>query len=260
MANALPGRNEIIDSYIARFREDSRVRALWLEGADGLGVEDEYSDLDLWLDALDENITDVLEDAIALAESWGPLDTCDRVPHADGVILQANVHVSGMSPYLTLDLCVQKHSRVATGCCVYRAGDIAELPKVLFDKDNIIRLVEPEPLDMAALRKIKDDACQRFAQRGRVTKYIARGMYLETLSHYDEYVLAPLVILARLIHTPEHTEYGWTHISRHLPEEMVQQLEGLRCHRELSDMGVLLVQADRLYGELNREFEDKYDR
>ena len=256
----LPGRNEIIDSYTARFQADPRVRALWLEGADGLGVEDEYSDLDLWFDALDEDTAQVLEDAIALAETWGPLDGCDRVPHADGVILQANLHVEGMSPYLTLDLCVQKHSRVATGCCVYTAGDIAELPKVLFDKDGIIRLTEPEPPDIADLKVQRDAACERFAQRGRVTKYIARGKYLETLAHYDEYVLEPLVILARLIHTPRHTEYGWTHISRHLPQELVYRLETLRCHGGLSDMGVMLVQADRLYGELNREFEKKYDR
>lgn len=258
MAKHLPDRNAIIEAYTARFRDDSRVRALWLEGADGLGVEDEYSDLDLWFDAEDEAAVDVLEEAVAMAREWGELDGDDRVPHDDGMILQANLHVAGMSPYLTLDLCVQKHSRVAGGCCAFEAGDIAELPKVLFDKDNIIRIVDPEPVNIAIVKKKQEAACQRFAQRGRVTKYIARGKYLETLSHYDEYVLEPLVILARLIHTPRHAGYGWTHITRHLPGEIVGRLERLRCHGGLEDMEGLLIQADQLYDDLVRTFRKLY--
>ena len=53
MALNLPDRQRLIELYERRFRDDERVRALWLEGADGLGMADAYSDVDLWLDAAD---------------------------------------------------------------------------------------------------------------------------------------------------------------------------------------------------------------
>lgn len=258
MALNLPDRQRLIELYERRFRDDERVRALWLEGADGLGMADAYSDVDLWLDAADEAAPAVLEDAIALARRIGPLDVLEEIPHQDGKILQANLHIAGMSPYLTVDLCVQRHSRVAEGCCIYRSGDIAELPKVLLDKDGIIALRTPEPLERPLLLRQRASVAEIFAQRGRVTKYMARNRYLEALAHYEEYVLNPLVTLVRLIHTPYHPNYGWTHISRHLPGELVGKLERLRCHRSLDDLPCLLEEADALYKELNDAFECRY--
>ncbi len=259
MADGLPDRQRIIELYERRFREDERVRALWLEGADGLGVADPYSDVDLWLDAVDEAASAVLEEAITIAQRIGPLDVLQRVPHPDGKILQANLHIAGMAPWLTVDLCVQKHSRVAEGCCIYRSGDVAELPKVLMDKDGIIAFRTPEPLDRSGLRRLRANAAAVFAQRGRVTKYLARQRYLEALAHYEEYVLEPLVTLARLIYTPYHPDYGWTHITRHLPDALVGRLERLRCHGGLDDLPGLLQEADELYQELNHDFESRYN-
>ena len=258
MGRNLPDRQRLIELYEQRFREDGRVRALWLEGADGLGLADEYSDVDLWLDALDEAAEAVLEDAIGLARRIGPLDVLHEISHQDGKILQATLHIAGMSPYLTVDLCVQKHSRVAEGCCIFRSGDMAELPRVLLDRDGIIALRTPEPLEPSRLRRLRAEAMETFAQRGRVTKYLARKRYLEALAHYEEYVLEPLVTLARLLHTPYHPDYGWTHITRHLPDGLVARLEGLRSHRGLDDLPGLLEAADVLFKELNHEFTCRY--
>ena len=93
-----------------------------------------------------------------------------------------------------------------------------------------------------------------FAQRGRVTRYLARGLYLETLAHYEEYVLMPLVVLARLIHTPRHTEYGWTHITRHLPEALSGRFAALCSHRTLSDLPALLERLAQAEPQQNAEF------
>lgn len=47
-------RNYIID-YIKKYAESKEyVYAMWLEGSDGLGVVDEYSDLDFWFDVVNE--------------------------------------------------------------------------------------------------------------------------------------------------------------------------------------------------------------
>ena len=249
-------RNRLIDAYKARFKSDPRVNALWLEGADGLGMADEYSDLDFWLDAQDGTGGQVLEDCIALAQSFGPLDGFDTVAHTKGDIVQANLHIAGTSDYLFIDLCVQSHSRCATGCCVYYEGDIAELPLVLFDKAGIIRLVPPPPLDWAQLGEIKSQADICFSQRSRMSKYIARREYLESLYYYEKVVLSPLITLARLIHTPRHPDYGWTHISRHLPEELRARFEMLARPQSLEDLSLLLTEADGLYRQLQMQWEN----
>ena len=45
-------RNYIID-YVKKYVESKDyVYAMWLEGADGLGEVDEYSDLDFWFEKL----------------------------------------------------------------------------------------------------------------------------------------------------------------------------------------------------------------
>ena len=64
--------------------------------------------------------------------------------------------------------------------------------------------------------------------------------------------------LARLLHTPYHPDYGWTHITRHLPDGLVARLEGLRSHRGLDDLPGLLEAADVLFKELNHEFTCRY--
>ena len=251
MGSKLPGREDILAAFLACFRDDLRVRAFWLEGSDGLGRADEYSDLDLWLDVDDEAMEEVMEAAVAVAESFGPLDADVFVPHPDGQILQRNLHVEGMSPYLTLDICIERHSRYGEEGCCFTEGDIAELPKILFDRDGLLRLVPPVPPDPEALRAEWARQESRFGERGRVTKYMARRLYLEAVDHYEEYVLMPLVSEARLLHTPDHADYGWTHISAHLPEDLVRRFEDLRRHRTLTDLQQCLAKADRLHEELN---------
>ena len=64
-------RETILSLLEEGLRNNPAVHALWLEGADGLGTTDEYSDLDIWLDVADGREEDILELCLSLLEPVG---------------------------------------------------------------------------------------------------------------------------------------------------------------------------------------------
>lgn len=54
-------RENIINAIGDGLRDDGLVYAMWLEGSDAHGLQDEYSDIDIWLDVEDGKAEDVLD-------------------------------------------------------------------------------------------------------------------------------------------------------------------------------------------------------
>lgn len=104
-------RTQVIRLLEDAFRNDPRVYALWLEGSDGLGRSDAYSDLDVWLDVADGDEQAVLDACAAVLQTLRPIDFEVRTDNPHPKIFQRCLHLAGTSPYLLLDLCVQSHSR-----------------------------------------------------------------------------------------------------------------------------------------------------
>jgi predicted nucleotidyltransferase len=63
---------KLISSISQVLQDDSRVLAAWLSGSRGRGSADRYSDVDVWLVVLPENLTGLIEDWPALSDQITP--------------------------------------------------------------------------------------------------------------------------------------------------------------------------------------------
>ena len=216
-------RDKIIAHITAAIEPLPYAHALWLEGADGSGTVDEYSDLDFWLDFDDEYETEIISAVENALKELAPIDYKYIMQHSHPKIRQRIYHLSGTSEYLMIDFCWQFHSRDSFP---YINGDKIEAAKILFDKSNIIYYKDYDYADFAEDNAAILEKCKyRFTQHSRVLKYVHRNRFAETFAHYQQYVIEPLVDVLRLIHTPAHADYDLTHISQHIPADELERLE-----------------------------------
>ncbi|MCL2637937.1 MAG: aminoglycoside 6-adenylyltransferase [Oscillospiraceae bacterium] len=248
-------RQRIINVLKEGLQDDENVYALWLEGADGLGRTDSFSDLDFWLDVEDGREEQVLDKCQQLLSSLGNLDFIETIEHPHRQFYQRNLHVEGMSEYLIADICVQTHSRGSTWSTFY-TDDIAEFPLVLFDKAGVVIILPPEKMSVETLKPIFEQCVSRFNQRPRLTKYIKRERFLEANRYFENYVRRPIIDMLRLIYTPRHYEYGYSHLSRHLPKKVVKELEELYVITCVEDIEALLEKADEIYYDAYNTLKD----
>lgn len=250
-------RNSIIDLLKNSFINEGYVYAMWLEGSDGLLKADEYSDLDFWLDVEDgyENI--VLDKCVEVLQTIDKLDFIQHYDHPHPKIFQKNMHISGTSEYLMLDICVQSHSRGNEGC-TFVENDIAEFSLILFDKSNVINIIEKPKIDLEQIKKVYNESVDRFNQHSRIIKYIYRNKYLEAHAYYYKFACTPIVNMFRIIYTPRHIEYGIVHISDHLPKEVVTKIELLYKVSSLEDIKNNLIYAQKLFNEAKACVDNLY--
>ena len=145
-------RNVVIKAIENKLKDNENVYALWLEGADGLNCVDEYSDIDFVVDVEDgseEEIFNLAEEALG---ALGDIDVNHRMKHGHPKMRQKVYHIKNSSEYLLIDFCIQSHSRdISEG--VFVKGDMVEAPKVIFDKDNIVRFGDEQELNKEELRE-----------------------------------------------------------------------------------------------------------
>ncbi len=248
-------RSQIID-YLREFSfGKSYVNAMWLEGADGIGQVDAYSDIDFWFDVEKSCQETFLYECITELEKLA--DIGSRVDNIRRDIAQSNIHLVNTPEYLLLDICVQSHEIRGMDVTCYVENDIAEQPLILFDKKNIISFREGM-INEEEIRKAFWDSKNRILQMSRVRKYILRNQYLEAYGKYLENVAGPLVSMARLLHTPLHYEYALCHISRHLPKETVGELMPFYQVTSLEEIEVNLLKADQLFRKYEKALKEKY--
>ena len=217
-------RNYIID-YIKKYAElKDYVYAMWLEGSDGLGMVDEYSDLDFWFDVVDEKRDSFIDDLVNHLSLIGKIDS--RVNSVTPDIYQSNIHLENTSEYLTIDLAAQNDSRDRGYTCFIN-GSITEVPKILFDKKNIITFKDSEDIDIDKLYEVFEEKKNRILQYSRITKYIKREQYLECFMEYEKQILRPITTICRILYTPHIYDYDLCHITRHIPMNEIKDLEKL---------------------------------
>jgi len=248
-------REAIIETLWERLEPLDYVFALWLEGADANGTADEYSDIDLWADIADECEAEAIAAVEAALRELAPLDFEAVLPHGHPQIRQRAYHLAGTSEYLVIDFCLQLHSRPKD--YAFYEDDPVEAAGVIFDKAGVIR-TEPgsAPVDADANAQLLERMRYRYTQHARVVKYVRRGQYPEAFAYYQKYVLEPLVCLLRLTHTPAYADYGYVHISRHVPQEQVRRLEHFARAASLEDIEAKTAEARIWFAALASNLED----
>lgn len=248
-------RDYIID-YIKNYASSKDyVYAMWLEGADGLNCVDEYSDLDIWFDVEDSKRDWFIQSLVEELSKLGKIDS--QMTKVSSDIYQSNIHLENTSEYLTLDLAAQNDSRDRDDTCFVR-GSITELPKIIFDRKNVISFKEPDEIDKELLRKVYEEKKNRILQYSRVTRYIKRNQYLECFMEYDKQIVKPIVTIARIIYTPEIYDYELCHISRHLPKHVVEKLERLFKVSSFEDIKENITIVLKMLDEFSKEIEGKF--
>jgi len=169
-------RDTIIEFLRAKLESLNYIYAMWLEGADATGTLDLYSDLDIYIDVEDENEFDAIEAVESALNELGEVDYRYVMDHGHPKLRQRIYHLKGTSEYLMIDFCWQLHSRDREEY-VYIYGSNVEAAKVIFDKDNIIRHKEFDPIDYQKYNQDRIKECKyRYTQHSRVMKYVNRAI------------------------------------------------------------------------------------
>lgn len=229
------------------------IYAFWLEGADANGSADEYSDIDIWVDFEDEYLEQAYE---AVEKALSELAVIDykyipsQHPSPQDKLRRRTYNLTGTSEYLMIDFNWQFHSRPKDEYIFFENNKI-EAAKVIFDKDNVIQY---KPLDLSEFTEQNKshfhEAKYRMAQCMRVEKYVRREQYLEAFANYNCYILESLIDLLRLIYTPSHAHYKFSHISRHIPSSERVKLEYFARIESLEDIAEKIPQAEKWFDEL----------
>jgi predicted nucleotidyltransferase len=229
------------------------VYAFWLEGSFAMGYADEYSDIDYWIDVDDDCVRDALEHVETALNRLGELDERDEIGNEHPKLGQIVYHMKESNPYLVLDFNWQMHSRDRKEYH-YIKKDIVEGALVIFDKDNVVRFEEADEQEIARNKlKCRQECDYRYSQHLRVEKYISRGTFPESYAYYNKYVIEPLVMFLRLKYTPLYPYHYLLHISKHMPQAVIERLEKLIQVTTLEEMEIAMRESEDWYQELHEE-------
>lgn len=245
-------RQKILKHLQTKLETNEQVYAMWLEGSDGTGTSDEFSDLDINVDVEDSYELEALSFIRKSLEELGTLDSISVVTQPNEHLWFQVFHMHGTSPHLLIDVNIQRHSRNFSFC----RQNTAETPLVLFDKANVITFHDVNAHDLEKRMQSEIKICNsRIDQYSRVEKYIKRGNFLEAFAYYQRYVLEPIVHMARIIHSPLNTDYNLVRISQQLPSNVLHKIEYLYQISSLQDIEDKLPLALRLFQEIQASYQ-----
>ncbi|QHT59728.1 hypothetical protein GXP70_07030 [Paenibacillus lycopersici] len=237
-------RETIISHIAASMGSEDSILALWLEGSDGTGSVDEYSDIDLVCYARAGCEDEAMARLDACLKQLGDVDLDYEQPGRPVNNRYKVYHLRQTPESLLIDATIQSESFPVS----FIEEDRTVVPVVLVDKAEIVcfRSVDPEELRAQLLGTVAE-AKAVFGQKSRAEKYTKRGLFLESLIYYHKYVLNPLVDVLRIVHTPLQADCFLVHATRDFPDEVTARLEnlyGVRTVREIADRIAL---ADELF-------------
>ncbi|MEW8996223.1 nucleotidyltransferase family protein [Clostridium sp.] len=240
----------IIEKLKEKLEPLEYIYAMWLEGSYATGSEDEYSDVDIYIDIKDEYENEAISIVENTLSEISELDYKYVMNHSHPKLRQRIYHLKGSSEYLMIDFCWQLHSRNKEEF-IYIRNSVIEAAKVIFDKSGVIQYKDYNKTDYKLQNnRILEQCKYRYSQHDRVIKYVYRGKYLEGYAYYNKYVLEPLISMLRLIYTPSYTDYYLIHISQHIPQSEVEKLEFFAKISSIEDIAEKTKLAEIWFSEL----------
>jgi hypothetical protein len=80
------------------------------------------------------------------------------------------------------------------------------------------------------------DALNCVDEYSDLEKYLKRGNLMEAFGYYHKWLVQPLIEVLRMKYTPLHPDYYIVHISRHMPKDVLAQLEDLMKFDSISEL------------------------
>jgi predicted nucleotidyltransferase len=233
-------RNRILQVLEKGLKSIKEINAMWLEGSDGTGKTDEYSDLDIVLDVNDGFEREAFQHIEALLSRLAPLDLCYERENYHPQLSDKVYHLKGTPETLLLDVAIQSHSRNFN----FIKENDSEIPSVIFDKTGVIQFENLNQQEFQSeLRERLYHLENTIRQKSRVEKYIKRGKIVEAMGYYNKFVLAPLIELLRIKYKPVNHDYYIVSFSKHLPHDVVKEVEQLFFISSLEDLSEKLAKV-----------------
>lgn len=245
-------REEILSTIVAELGTEDYIHAIWLEGSDGTGQVDAFSDIDLVCyskEGFVDRMISKLDDCLA---RLGTLDIAYEGPGRADNNRYKVYHLQGTPESLLVDVTFQSDS-FPVG---FLREDETVVPVVLLDRAGIVKYRD---LDKASYRADLltqlENAKGVYSQSSRALKYTLRGLFLESLIYYHKFVLGPLVDVYRILHTPFQADCFLVHATRDFPPDIVSVLEKLYAVKTIEDISAGLNLANKLFDKATREAE-----
>jgi predicted nucleotidyltransferase len=233
--NRTPSREEIVRTIVTALEPLDYVYALWEGGAVAFDRVDEWSDIDICVDADDERVTDTFPAVERALESLAPIEHKYEVPEpALGEYVQAFYRLKGTSRFMLIDFAVFKHS----------AEDKLLEPEIHgnslfhFNKDNALT---PPAIDREKLSgKLRDRVRQIRARLETFGCFIEKEMNrhndIEVLDLYQRFILGSLVEILRIKHKPVRYDFKTRYVHYDLPPDVVERLKDLYFVKDANDI------------------------
>jgi hypothetical protein len=248
MSETIVTRNDVIKALRDALEPLDYVYAMWEGGAASFNRLDEWSDIDLLVDAQDDRITDVVMIADEVLNRIFHVDLRYEWPQptAHGH-WQAFYHLASTSEFLLLDIVVMKHSSPNK----YLQEDIHGRPVVQFDKANVTQMLPLDREDLIAELRVRLETLRVVFDLFQVLtlKELSRGNYIEALVFYHVYTLRPLVEALRIRHSPIRYNFYARYLHYDLPGHVVQCLQFLFFVKDGDDLRLKHSRAEAWFHE-----------
>jgi hypothetical protein len=241
-------RDKIAGALVAALEPLPHVHAMWEGGSPAFQRVDEWSDIDLYVDADDDEVAAVLATAERALADLAPIERRYDPPlPAGAAYLQAFFRLRGASPFLLVDLAVLKHSSPEK----FLVREVHGAAIFLFNKEDRVQV---PPLDRAALTERIAQRCARLQARADIfwiffDKFLARGHEIEAIDFYNRVILGSLVEALRMRYSPPHFDFGTYYASVDLPPAVVDRLRGLFFVRDVADLRAKRAAAAAWFAE-----------
>lgn len=224
------------------------VYAMWESGAVSFERADEWSDIDLQVDAADERVNDVItviERSLSLLSAirlkyeapfptWhGHREVCYRLKDT--------------SPFLLIDILVINTSNLNKGI----QPEIHGNPSIIFDKAAII---QTQPLDQEDRKKSLHKRVEVLRVSFEmfqvlVIKEIRRGNYIEAIAFYHRFTLRPLLELLWIQYEPDLHNFYTRYIYYYWPRDVTHKIERLFFVADIQDLSSKMQDAQTMFDE-----------
>jgi len=235
MARTRIGRGAIVDAIAHALGPLDRVHAVWEGGAASRGTLDEWSDIDISVDADDGAAATVFAAVERALGKLSGIELAYRVPLPPSHdYAQRFYRVRDASRFALVDLAVFRHS----------AGD-KFLNPVLHGMPVFIMTRGGSPTELRWSRRAFAKAMRARLDRLRaryamfacfVEKELARGNSIEALWHYQRVLLDTLLEVLRMRYGPAHYGFGVRYVHQELPAPVVRRFERLAFVKDETDL------------------------
>lgn len=233
------------------------IIAAWEGGSAATMRMDEYSDLDLCLVAIDDQVDVIFADLEAFLKKHFTILRKYRVPEpAWHGLSQCFYQVDKVTPLLYLDIAVIKESLPDK----LMESDRHGYATIWFDRKNIYNPTPSQPKDLIERgKKLFSSVTQLdFVIITEVQKGIARGHFIDAFPMYFSFISRHIAVMMNLKYRPERADFGLRYGRLDYDEEDTRLIEE---SMKVSTMDELKNQFDRLlkrYDALKEELANTW--